>query len=190
MKNLLLGSFLAAVALFIWGFIYFGISGIPYNVLGHSSDAVALSLKASFPSEGTYIFPDPGTDEMAELQKRGPVAMVHIKPNGVANPMSMMGTGFLHGWIYCILLALLLKQICKKTEYGGRVGFVVLVATTGAFVARFGDAIWWQQSWGWLIGQLRLCRDRWSHRRRYSRQVYASGNVNPNPASVSRKGFC
>ena len=151
MKKLILGSVLAALALFAWGFIYYGFSGIPYRFLGQSSDAVALSLKESFPTDGTYIFPDPRTDNMEELQKRGPVAMIHIKPDGVPDPMSMMGAGFIHGWIYSLLLAILLKQICKKTGYGGRVGFVVLAATIGAFAARFGDAVWWQQAWGWQL---------------------------------------
>jgi len=151
MKKLILGSFLASLALFFWGFIYYGISGIPYNFLGQSSDAVALSLKESFPADGTYLFPDPGTDNMEELQKRGPIATVHIKRDGLANPMSMMGKGFVHGWIYSLLLALLLKQICKRTGYGGRVGFVVLVAVTGAFASRFGDAVWWQQASNWQI---------------------------------------
>lgn len=151
MNKLIIGSFLAALALFFWGFVYYGISGIPYNFLGQSSDEVALSLKERFPADGTYIFPDPTTERMEELQKRGPVAMIHIKPDGVPNPMSMMGTGFIHGWIYCVLLALLLKQICKKTGYCGRVGFVVLAAAAGAFAARFGDAVWWQQAWSWQI---------------------------------------
>ncbi len=149
MKNLFLGTFLAGLALFMWGFIYYGISGIPYSLLGTSNDTVALSLKEQFPADGAYIFPDPGTDNMEELQKRGPIATVHIKRNGVASPMAMMGTGFIHGWLYCLLLAILLKQICKKTAYWGRVGFVVLAGVAGSFLARFGDAIWWHQSWSW-----------------------------------------
>lgn len=154
MKKLILGSFLAALAFFFWGFVYYGFSGVPYAFLGDSSDEVALSLKESFPADGTYLYPDPGTDNMEELQSRGPIAMVHIKRDGVENPMSMMGAGFLHGWIYSFLLALLLKQICKKTGYGGRVGFVVLAATVGAFAARVGDAVWWQQAWGWQLANL------------------------------------
>lgn len=151
MKNLILGSVLAGLAFFIWGFVYYGISGIPYKALGQSDDTVALSLKKAFPTEGTYLFPNPNEENAQELHKRGPVAMIHIKPNGNPNPMSMMGTGFIHGWIYCLLLAALLKQICKKSGYGARVGFVVLVATAGAFAARIGDAVWWQQSMSWQL---------------------------------------
>lgn len=153
MKKIIIGSLLAALALFFWGFIYYGISGIPYQFLGQSEEIGPL-LKESFPADGTYLFPDPAAENAEELHKRGPIAMVHIKRDGNPNPMSMMGTGFLHGWVYCILLALLLKQICKSSGYGARVGFVALVATTGAFAARIGDAVWWQQSMSWQLSNL------------------------------------
>lgn len=148
MKKLLLGSFLAALALFIWGFIYYGFSGIPYKFLGDAGD-VGPVLKASFPADGTYVIPDPTAENMQELQKSGPIATVHIKRNGVENPMSMMGKGFIHGWIYCLLLAGLLKKISSDKGYCSRVCFITMVATAGAFVSRFGDAIWWHQAWGW-----------------------------------------
>ncbi len=149
MKKLILGSFLAALALFFWGFIYYGISGIPYKFLGQSSDTVALLLKESFPADGTYILPNPTSEDMQELMQRGPVATVHIKRGGFDQHATMMASGFVHGWIYCLLLALLLNCVGKKMEYGRRVGFIALVGIIGAFLARFGDAIWWHQSWSW-----------------------------------------
>ncbi|MBT5902899.1 MAG: hypothetical protein HOH58_12415 [Opitutaceae bacterium] len=151
MKKLLLGSFVAGIALFFWGFIYYGLSGIPYQTLATPADTAPSALKANFPAHGTYIIPSPTAVEMPDLQVEGPVAMVHIRPDGVENPMSMMGTGFVHGWIYCLLLGLLLQKICKKSGYGERVMFVTQVGLAGAFVSRFGDAIWWWQSWNWQI---------------------------------------
>jgi len=61
----------------------------------------------------------------------------------------MLGMGFVHGVIYCFLLGLVLQRICKKSGYGERVWFITHVGIAGAFVARFGDAIWWWQSWSW-----------------------------------------
>ena len=120
MKNLILGSFLAGLALFFWGFIYYGISGIPYKTLETPAATV-------------------------------PAALVHIRPEGVGSLGTMMGTGFVHGVVYCFLLALILQQICKKSGYGERVWFVTQVGMAGAFAARFGDAIWFWQSWSWKI---------------------------------------
>jgi len=151
MKKLLLGSFLAGLALFMWGFIYYGISGIPYQTLAPSAPAAAVALKAHFPTDGTYIIPSPTSENMAELQAAGPVAMVHIRPHGAGSMGVMMGTGFVHGWVYCLMLGVLLQQICKKSRYGERVWFVTQVGIAGAFLSRFGDSIWFWQAWSWQI---------------------------------------
>jgi uncharacterized membrane protein YeaQ/YmgE (transglycosylase-associated protein family) len=151
MKKLLLASFLAGLALFFWGFIYYGISGIPNKTLGTPAPTAAVALEANFPADGTYIVPSPTAENMAELQATGPVAMVHIRPGGAGSMGTMMGTGFVHGVVYCFLLALILQQICKKSGYGERVWFVTQVGMAGAFAARFGDAIWFWQSWSWQI---------------------------------------
>jgi hypothetical protein len=133
------------------GFIYYGVSGIPYKFLGTPEATAGAALKASFPTDGTYLLPSPTSENMEAEQKAGPLARVHIRPNGVQNPMSMMGTGFLHGWGYCLMLGCLLQQVCKKASYGERVWFVTQVGIAGAFLARFGDAIWFWQDWSWQI---------------------------------------
>lgn len=149
MKNLIIGSLLAGLALFFWGFIYYGLSGISYQTLETPAATAPAALKANFPTDGTYVIPSPTDENMPELQATGPVAMVHIRPNGVTGMSAMMGMGFVHGVIYCFLLGLLLQKICKKSGYGERVWFITQVGLAGAFVARFGDAIWWWQSWSW-----------------------------------------
>lgn len=151
MKKLLLGSFLAGLALFMWGFIYYGVSGIPYQFLGTPNPGAGAALKSSFPTDGTYIIPGPNAENLEAAQRDGPIAMIQIVRDGTENPMSMMLPGFIHGWAYCFFLGCLLQQICKKAGYGERVWFVVQVGIAGAFLARFGDAIWWWQAWSWQI---------------------------------------
>jgi uncharacterized membrane protein YeaQ/YmgE (transglycosylase-associated protein family) len=151
MKNVLLASFLAGLALFLWGFLYYGISGIPYGLLETANPSAGAALKAAFPADGTYILPAPDSASLTEDQQAGPLAMVHLVRDGTENPMGMMLPRFIHGWAYCLLLGILLQQICKKAGYGERVWFVTLVGMAGAFLARFGDAIWWGQAWDWQI---------------------------------------
>ena len=67
--------------------------------------------------------------------------------------MSMMLPGFLHGWAYCLLLGVCLQQICKKSGYKDRVVFVTVLGAAGSLFARFGDAIWFMQAWGWQFSQ-------------------------------------
>ncbi len=155
MKSVLLGSFLAALVLFFWGFVFYTLTGIPAQVLKSAPTDVGPALNAAFPESGTYFVPGMGNMEAAqELMSRGPVAMVHIQREGLTpmDPMLMLG-GFVHGWVYALLLAGLLRQICKKSGYGARVGFVTLVGLAGAFASRFGDAIWWHKSWDWQIAE-------------------------------------
>ena len=154
MKSLLLGSLVSAIALFVWGFVYFGASGIPYGFLGDAADN-GPTLDAAFSESGTYVVPDPRLENVAELHERGPFAMVHIRKGGMPmmSPSLMIG-GFVHGFIYALLLGLLLRHICKKSGYGARVGFVTLAGATGTFMARVGDAVWWHHAWDWQLSTM------------------------------------
>lgn len=153
MKPLLLGSFLAAIAFFLWGFIFYSVTGLPEKILKQPTTDVGPVLNETFPESGTYFVPGMGNMEEAQnLMARGPVAMIHLHREGL-KPMDpkLMLAGFLHGWGYALLLGLLLQQICKKSGYGPRVGFVTLVGATGAFCARIGDSIWWHKSLDWQL---------------------------------------
>ncbi len=156
MKPLLLGSLLAAIAFFFWGFIFYSVTGLPEKVLKQPAGDVGPVLNETFPESGTYFVPGMGNmEEAQELMARGPVAMVHLHREGLRpmDPMLMLG-GFLHGWGYALLLGLLLPQICKKSGYGARIGFVTLVGATGAFCARIGDTIWWHKSLDWQVTEV------------------------------------
>lgn len=153
MKPLALGSFLAAIAFFMWGFVFYMVTGAPTKVIKTAPTDVGPELQQLFPDSGTYFVPGiANSEEAAELMARGPVAMVHIQKEGLTamDPMLMLG-GFLHGWGYALLLGLLLQQICKKSQYGARVGFVTLAGFAGAFCSRVGDSIWWHKSWDWQL---------------------------------------
>lgn len=153
MKPLALGSFLAALAFFGWGFAFYMITGAPDKVIKTAPTDVGPALQELFPENGTYFVPGIANSEASiELMERGPVAMVHMHLEGMQamDPMLMLA-GFLHGWGYALLLGLLLRQICKKSGYGARVGFVTLAGFAGVYCARIGDAIWWHKSWDWQL---------------------------------------
>ena len=48
MKKLLLAPLLGALAMFVWGFFYYGLSGIPYQALQPAQD-VGPALDKLFP---------------------------------------------------------------------------------------------------------------------------------------------
>jgi hypothetical protein len=154
MKKFLLAPFLAALAMFFWGFLYYGLSGIPYKALGTVGD-IGPALGQHFPADGTYILPDPrnSPETMAEQMNRGQLMTVHIKKSGVkAMDGAVMGKGFLLEFVSCLLLALLLhKSFGDKDCSPCRFKFCVMTGVLIALFAQGGQAIWWQQAWGWHL---------------------------------------
>ena len=86
MMKSLAGVLLAAVLLFIWGFLYWGISTVPYTAWAHTADdrAAQQALHQHFPTSGTYYVPSPRLPA-AQLQALraggGPNSMLHVQYN-------------------------------------------------------------------------------------------------------------
>jgi hypothetical protein len=154
MKKFLLAPFLAALAMFFWGFIYYGLSGIPYKVLGTVGD-IGPALGQNFPADGTYILPDPrnSPEIMAEQMNRGQLMTVHIKKTGVkAMDGAVMGQGFLLDFTCCLLLVFIMEKVAAGLRtYLCRFMFSLSVGLLLTLFAHGGQAIWWQQAWGWHL---------------------------------------
>jgi len=153
MKQLLLGSLLAAVALFIWGAIFW-MSPISNSVLERARDdeAAGQALLEHFPESGTYVIPGERSDEgtFTRLHQAGPIATIHVRREGAPamNPQVFV-KGFLHGLLTCFLLGLMMKMALPGLPtYGLRVGFATLAALTAAVFLELGEVVWWYQPWG------------------------------------------
>lgn len=148
MKQLLLGSLLAAVALFIWGAVFW-MSPLPNIVLGQARDdeAAGRALLENFPESGTYVIPSEQHDEatFTRLHEAGPIATIHVRREGApAMAPQVFIYGFLHGLLACFLLGLLMKMALPGLPtYGLRVGFATLAALTAGVFLELGQVIWW-----------------------------------------------
>ena len=160
MKKFVLAPALAALAVFLWGFLYWGAPHLlPYKALGPIEDesATALAIGKLFPVSGTYLAPSPlhSNDRMMELALRGPSVEVHIRkePWTGADQARCMALGFVHMFVLCLLLTLILLAFAKSFEcWTCRVKFC---AAIGLLVATcdFGQVIWWHHSLGWTLAQ-------------------------------------
>jgi hypothetical protein len=89
MNRYLLGSFLAAIALFAFGAVFWM---SPMGSLGFriapDDDLAAVSVQTAFPQDGTFYVPGPGDGQDREgwfaRHRAGPIAMVHIRHEGAA----------------------------------------------------------------------------------------------------------
>jgi hypothetical protein len=158
--RVLLGVVLGAVALFIWGFMFWGLLPIPTSIFRTFSDeaAVAEALKSNAPEPGVYTVPDAslmGRDaaEYTSRHESGPVAMVFIHPAGLSvMPPSMMVKGFLNMLASVFLMALLLGMAAPALgTYSRRVGFVFLAGLVSVVFIDLGQPVWWRHTWDYWL---------------------------------------
>jgi hypothetical protein len=145
-KNLIIGSLVAAVAMFVWGFVFWVLSGIPRGALKSAPDvpAAQAALASAFPESGAYFVPDDSIpqEEYARLHEAGPIAFVHYRAEG-APPMDpgVLLSGFLHNWVTCLLLGWLLLQ-SRTPTFVSRVAFVTIAGITASLFIDYGAVIW------------------------------------------------
>ncbi|MFT5172023.1 MAG: hypothetical protein ACI8W7_000187 [Gammaproteobacteria bacterium] len=154
MIRAVLGISAAALAVYIWGFVFWGASGLPYSAWKKVDDEVAVgqALKTHFPSDGVYAIPGYGGEEQATKQRfdNGPVAYVYMTARD-GRPMldqSIMISGLvLYFAVSTVMFALL--KVANVPRYRRRVGFCMLVGVAGALAITIGDVVWWQHDSAW-----------------------------------------
>ena len=153
MKRLALGIVLAAVVLYFFGFLWWGLG--PYRTLiwdqAVVEDRAATYLQEQFPRNGTYYVPGftEDTEELEERFETGPVAFVHMLAVD-GRPMmdsGIMIRGFVNNLVVIMLIAVLLRHVAPAlNSYWRGVQFVTLVGLTGVMMFDFGTVVWWEIS--------------------------------------------
>jgi hypothetical protein len=160
MKRFYLGVVLAALAMFVWGMVYWGANPLPYTAWKHATDDVAASqaLLQYFPENGTYYIPGMYHDKatLAKLFQQGPVAFVHmLRREG--RPMmdpSIMGKGIVLYLIVSFLLAWLVRlALPGLPTYGSRLKLVCVAALVAVLMIDMGDQVWWYIPFAWKLQQ-------------------------------------
>jgi hypothetical protein len=170
MRRLVTGSFLAAVAMFIFGAVYWTMP-LPYSSLRSVEEhGVAAALAAGiFPESGLYMLPDPNLaatdpETFARLHREGPVVMANV----VHDPGEPMRTstfvdGFLHEFGSCLLIGVLMSMAAPAfPTVGRRAAFAALMGFTAAFFIDIGATVWWRMPLSWQFYQLVYNTVAWS----------------------------
>ena len=158
MKKFLLAPFLAALAMFVWGFVYWGTPhNFPYKTLQRTADdgATAEAISKLLPATGAYLLPSPllGEEKMNELAKRGPAVEVHIMKEGYggAEMGKIMGIGFAQNFVIALLLAIMLTGLSKAFRFWTcRVKFCAFLGLL-VMIGELSPAIWWHHSLAWTF---------------------------------------
>jgi hypothetical protein len=156
MIKLLFGSFAAAVAMFLTGFLYF--AG-PIATMGYTSAsetqgaAVQSALAANLPETGTYLVPDPSTPSGTTLFGKGPVATVHYNSRGFAadSPDGML-PGFILYLVVALFMAGALSQLDRRVaDFKSRAVIVICFALASSTLIVLGDPIWLHTDWRYAL---------------------------------------
>lgn len=157
MKKFLLAPALAALAMFILGFLYWGLPVSPaYNTVSRvaDDDAAAQALAQIFPSTGVYLVPGVHLDpaQLTPLIERGPSAQVSFVKEG-HNPTDP--TGFIKGYLQYFAIALgLMIMLVRATPsfkcFSCRIRFATAVGLIGALF-ELTDAIWGRHPLGYHL---------------------------------------
>lgn len=157
MSRVLIGAIVAGIAVFLWGFVFWGVSPLPYSSLSRTADDAAAGkvLMDHFPQTGTYFIPS--QHNPPEVQKAlfdaGPVAMVFFNREG--KPM-MSAMQMVQGLLHCIGISLIVALALfllgsVAGSYGDRVRLVALMGLASALMAPIANIVWWYFPANWQL---------------------------------------
>lgn len=156
MMRLILGSVLTAVAIFMWGFLFWGHNVPDIKSLEPAAETAVLdTLKTNIPADDVYYLPGMRGDE-ADWTKRheaGPLAQITYRAKG-ANPMDPMVfvKGFAHMLVTALILGFALSMVAGGLpSYRQRVVVVVLFGLAASVFAHLSDPIWMLDPWRYSL---------------------------------------
>lgn len=168
--RVILAAVLAAVVMFLWGFVFWGVTGFPARMgfmspfPGDEDGSTGGKLWELVGDEGVtgvYIYPWPVSmdsdeetiEQYSARHREGPRAQLFYNKEG-AEPMgpAVMGLGWLHYFVLALLAGIVLKMALPAlTSFGQRVCVGTIIGLIGAIWSTIGGAIWFSHPWGYAI---------------------------------------
>ena len=156
MIRVIIGAAVAAVVMFIIGFIFFA---TPLAKLGMASlddaqaAAVQQSLAANLPRTGTYSVPGMDTQAQTNMFSQGPIATVHYNTRGfAAMDAGSLVMGLVLNFIVALMIGAALIGIDRRVpDFGSRSRVAVIIAVAATAFAYLGEPIYWHHDWGHFI---------------------------------------
>lgn len=156
MRSLFIGSFAAAFAMILWGFLFWGVGlADPFAHTTADSEArITTAITGELPKSGVYFIPDPTLttpEQWTERHEKGPIAMIVLRKSG-NNPMAL--TKLVFGYVHMLAATFLLgtiMMISNRPSYGERLQLGILVGGAGTLFANLTNPIWFDSPWGYHL---------------------------------------
>jgi len=154
MVRVIVGAAVAAVVMFIIGFIFFGPLGLS-NLASRSLDDVPAAtiqqtLAANLPASGTYFVPAPESSaQQTVMYGQGPIATIHYNVGGfAAMDTTMMVVGLVFNFIVALLIGAALIGIDRRVpDFASRSRVAVIIAVAAAAFTHLGEPIYYHHDW-------------------------------------------
>ena len=149
MRQLIVGSLAAALAMFMLGFVFYG---TPVQNLGWrtatpaTQSAIQQALKA-LPETGTYVIPSGETPEAMAAYAAGPIAQIQYNGGGFAmmDPVSFAG-GYVQMAVSVFLVGCVLRTAVVSV-FATRARLVLGIAATAVVYLHFAGPVWYHTDW-------------------------------------------
>ncbi len=156
MPRIIIGALVAAVAMFIIGFIFYA---TPLARLSTASlddaqaAAVQQTMAAHLPKTGTYSVPALTTEAQTNMYSRGPIATIHYNISGfAANDAGALLTGLILNFIAALLIGTALIGIDRRIgDFGSRARVAILIVIAATTYTQLGEPIYWHHDWPHFI---------------------------------------
>lgn len=165
--RILAATFLSAVVLFGWGYLFwvvspFGAAALEAEPFG--GEAMVANVSKVLADSGVYFMPNRPDAELTtpeqlerfqERHREGPLVRIFYNTNG-ADPdaPTVLVKGFVHNLAIAFLIAVVLALAAPALPtYTQRLGFVFLVGAVAAVWLGLNEAIWFYHPWKYELYQ-------------------------------------
>lgn len=150
MGKLVIGSLVAAIAMFLLGFVFYGVlMHLGWSTAPEATQlAVQEALKA-LPGTGTYAIPGGESPAMIAAYAAGPVAQIQYNAGGfpMMDPAVFAG-GYVHMAVSVFLVGLLLWNLRDRlVSFAERAQVVIAVAAIFCVYIHLAGPIWYHTDW-------------------------------------------
>jgi hypothetical protein len=165
--RVILAALLAAVAFFLWGYLFWMVLPLGSAALEEEpfgGESLANGMTKVLPNTGVYFIPFPPNPQTVtekereafeERHRQGPIVRIFYTKAGTepAGP-SLMIVGFVHNLVVALLIAIVLALTAPALPtYTQRVGVVFLIGAVAAVWLGLNEVIWFYHPWKYELYQ-------------------------------------
>ena len=157
MLRVIIGSAAAAVAMFVIGFIFFGLGlqNLAMKSVGDLNAApIQQALRANIADTGTYVVPADRTPEQTRMYGTGPVATIHYNVNGQVGGMSagLALKGLIFNFAIALAIGMALIGIDGRVrDFGSRARVAAIIGVAAAAFTHLGIPLYYPHGWGYYV---------------------------------------